>query len=167
MRVRTRLLAVAAATAVIASGCASDDEGAAPAHDEGSTVAAEPADEELTVVVHRSETCGCCGAYEDFLEERGFTVIQEMHDSVESVKQELGVPQSEWSCHTTEIGGYVVEGHVPLLAIRKLLAEQPDIDGIALAGMPVGSPGMPGAKTEPFVVTAIVDGEVAGEFGVY
>lgn len=167
MRVRTRLLAVAAATAVIASGCASDDEGAAPAHDEGSTVTAAPADEELTVVVHRSETCGCCGAYEEFLAERGYTVEQRMYESVEPVKDELGVPAAERSCHTAEIGGYVVEGHMPLLAIRKLLAEQPDIDGITLAGMPVGSPGMPGEKTEPFVVNAIVDGEVVDVFGVY
>jgi hypothetical protein len=167
MRVRTRLIAVAVASAVFTSACAGE-----PADEPGADAVAAPptaeaADDELVAVIHRSETCGCCGAYEEFLEERGFTVMQEMHESVEQTKDELGVPLSERSCHTAEIGGYVVEGHVPLLAIRKLLAEQPDIDGIALAGMPAGSPGMPGAKLEPFVVTSIVDGEVTGEFGVY
>lgn len=69
------------------------------------------------------------------------------------------------SCHTSEVAGYFVEGHVPVAAIERLLAERPEIDGIALAGMPAGSPGMGGTLEGPLVVFAIADGELVGESG--
>jgi hypothetical protein len=71
------------------------------------------------------------------------------------VKRSLGVPEAMESCHTMVVGGYVVEGHVPLAAIDRLLAEKPDVIGIALPGMPLGSPGMNGAKEAPFEIYAI------------
>lgn len=160
IRTPRRAVIAGAAFALVATGCGTDSEDSATAPLDTET-------DELTAVVHRTETCSCCGGYEDFLEARGFEVVHEMHDDLAPVKAELGVPMSEGSCHTSVIDGYVVEGHVPMLAITQLLDQQPDIDGIALAGMPVGSPGMPGEQTEPFVVTALEDGEVTGTFGTY
>jgi hypothetical protein len=157
----TRRLVAASLVLLAVGGADADDIGAV------AEVETRADSDELTAVVHRTETCGCCGAYEDVLEARGFEVVQEIHPDLAPVKAELGVPPSEQSCHTSVIDGYVVEGHVPMLAIRQLLDQRPDIDGIALGGMPSGSPGMPGQQTEPFVVTTLVDGEVTGEFGSY
>lgn len=83
-----------------------------------------------------------------------------MMDSVEDIKEDLDIPQEVWSCHTSLVGDYYVEGHVPVEAVRKLLDEKPDIDGIALPGMPQGSPGMGGEKSEPWVIYSIADGSV-------
>jgi hypothetical protein len=88
-----------------------------------------------------------------------------MHDDLTAVKDGFGVPAAEGSCHTNEVDGYFVEGHVPVEAMDLLLETRPDIDGITLAGMPPGSPGMPGDKQAPFVVSTVVDGEVTGELG--
>ena len=78
-----------------------------------------------------------------------------MVDDTGAIKKELNIPDDMWSCHTSLVGDYYVEGHVPIEAVRKLLEEQPDIDGIALPGMPQGSPGMSGEKEEPWVVYSI------------
>jgi len=95
-----------------------------------------------TVVVYKSPTCGCCGAWIEHMEKSGFTV--EVHDlaDVSPVKRELGVGQPLWSCHTAKVGGYVLEGHVPADQVVKMLAEKPAIRGLAVPGMPIGSPGM-------------------------
>jgi len=84
-----------------------------------------------------------------------------MVDDMTDIKDDLGIPQDMRSCHTSMVEDYFLEGHVPVEAIRKLLEEQPAIDGIALPGMPSGSPGMSGEKTEPFTIYAIVDGKVS------
>jgi hypothetical protein len=115
------------------------------------------------VTVYSSPTCGCCHEYEKYLEENGFEVESIMTDDLTEIKDELNIPEEMRSCHTAKVGEYFVEGHVPVEAIRKLLEEQPPIGGIALPGMPPGSPGMGGAKEEPFTIYAIVDGE-AEEF---
>ena len=81
----------------------------------------------------------------------------------EDVKVELDIPEDMWGCHTSIVGDYYVEGHVPVEAIRKLLREQPEIDGIALPGMPQGSPGMSGEKDGPWVIYSI-SGSVVEEF---
>lgn len=83
-----------------------------------------------------------------------------MTDSVEEVKDDLDIPEDMRSCHTSLVGDYYVEGHVPVEVVRKLLDEQPDIEGIALPGMPQGSPGMSGEKQEPWVIYSISDGSV-------
>ncbi len=81
----------------------------------------------------------------------------------EDVKVELNIPDDMWSCHTSIVGGYYVEGHVPVEAIQKLLRERPEIDGIGLPGMPQGSPGMSGTKSGPWVIYAI-SGNAVEEF---
>lgn len=86
-----------------------------------------------------------------------------MMDSVEDVKEDLDIPEEMWSCHTSLVGDYYVEGHVPVEAVRKLLEDQPDIDGISLPGMPQGSPGMSGQKSEPWVIYSI-SGDSIEEF---
>ncbi|WBE25542.1 DUF411 domain-containing protein [Denitrificimonas caeni] len=95
----------------------------------------------LAATLHKDPNCGCCVEYAHYLEENGFKVDMIDHANINQVKQHLGTDQAA-SCHTVEIAGYVVEGHVPVAAIDKLLAEQPDIKGLALPGMPYNSPGM-------------------------
>jgi hypothetical protein len=112
------------------------------------------------VTVYSSPTCGCCHEYEKYLEENGFEVEPIRTEALSEMKDELDIPEEMRSCHTAKVGEYFVEGHVPVEAIRKLLEEQPPIDGIALPGMPSGSPGMGGAKAEPFMIYSITDGEV-------
>ena len=111
------------------------------------------------VTVYKSPTCGCCGKYISHLKQNGYEVETIMTDDMDSVKAEHNIPDSMESCHTTIVGDYFVEGHVPLVAIDKLLEGKPNVDGIALPGMPSGSPGMPGPQQEPFNVFTVTDGE--------
>ena len=113
----------------------------------------------LNVEVFKTPSCGCCYGYVLFLEKEKFNVKQTDMRSLHSIKQKYNIPLEMQSCHTTIIGKYFLEGHVPLEAINKLLKEQPDIDGIALPGMPVGTPGMPGDKDEPYVIYQLKDGK--------
>ncbi|WP_434777834.1 DUF411 domain-containing protein [Neisseria sp. Ec49-e6-T10] len=99
----------------------------------------------VLATIHKSPTCGCCEAYADYLQKNGFNVKTINHDNMRSVQVKLGTSKAP-SCHTMQIGQYVVEGHVPVASIQKLLKEQPDIKGIALPGMPATSPGMGPAK---------------------
>lgn len=109
------------------------------------------------VDMYASPTCGCCKEYVAYLRANDFEVrVIEMED-LSGIKANAGVPGTMQSCHTAMIEGYFVEGHVPLEAINKLLGERPDILGIALPGMPAGSPGMGGVKAGPFVVYAVAD----------
>ena len=113
----------------------------------------------LSVEVFKTPSCGCCYGYVLFLEKEQFNVKETDMRSLHSIKQKYNIPLEMQSCHTTIIGKYFLEGHVPLEAINKLLKEQPDIDGIALPGMPIGTPGMPGKKEEPFVIYQLIDGK--------
>lgn len=137
---------------------------AVPAPSAGTTVA-PPAG--LSAVTFRSPTCGCCHEHEDYMRADGIEVTSVIESDMTRVKQAYGVPPEMYSCHTTEIGGYFVEGHVPLEAIHALLAAQPELDGISLPGMPAGSPGMGGVKEGPFTVYGIRDGQVVEVFGDY
>ena len=114
----------------------------------------------LQMIVHKSPTCGCCGDWIEIMRSHGVDVASVDTDDIVAVKVEHSVPQTEYSCHTAEIGGYIVEGHIPAEAIAQLLTERPDIHGIAMGGMPQGSPGMSGVKTGPFEVMAYSDGGV-------
>jgi hypothetical protein len=116
-------------------------------------------DKKQNVEVFKTPSCGCCYGYVLFLEKEQFNVKQTDMRSLHSIKQKYNIPLEMQSCHTTIIGKYFIEGHVPLEAVNKLLKEQPDIDGIALPGMPIGTPGMPGKKEEPFVVYQLIDGK--------
>ena len=116
------------------------------------------------MTVLKSGGCGCCGVFGNYLEQKGFDVeINDVSDSI-SIKSQYKIPTSMESCHTTIIGNYFVEGHMPLEAIEKLIAEKPNIKGIALPGMPYGSPGMPGTKEGEFVIYAVQNDGSTTEF---
>ena len=107
------------------------------------------------MTVYKSPHCDCCGQWVAYLRQRGMDVTVVEKEDMDPIKKMIGVPESLRSCHTALVGGYVVEGHVPISAIARMLREKPEIRGIALPGMPLGSPGMPGAKEEPFVIFAM------------
>ena len=111
------------------------------------------------VEVFKTASCGCCYGYVLFLEEEKFKVKQTDMRSLQAIKKKHNIPLEMQSCHTTILGKYFIEGHVPIEAINKLLKEQPDIDSIALPGMPIGTPGMPGEKEEPYIIYQLVDGK--------
>ncbi len=107
------------------------------------------------VTLYKSEFCGCCTLYATYLSKKlGKIVITDIPD-VAPIKAQYGVPDSLRSCHTTIVEGYFVEGHIPVEAITKLMNEKPNIAGIAMPGMPSGSPGMPGTKNGDFVISAV------------
>ena len=116
-------------------------------------------DNKQIVEVFKTPTCGCCYGYVLFLEKEKYKVKQTDMRSLHSIKQKYNIPIEMQSCHTTIMGEYFIEGHVPIEAINKLLKEQPDIDGIALPGMPIGTPGMPGDKDEPYVIYQLTEGK--------
>lgn len=109
--------------------------------------------------VYKSPECGCCAGYVDHLQKNGFAVDVKNPADLTVVKRLAGVPPALESCHTTMIEGYVVEGHVPMHTLNRLLTEKPKIRGIALPGMPEGSPGMSGQKKEPFTIYELSSGE--------
>ena len=111
------------------------------------------------VEVFKTPSCGCCYGYVLFLEKEKFKVKQTDMRSLHTIKQKYNIPVEMQSCHTTIMGKYFIEGHVPFEAVNKLLKEKPDIDGIALPGMPIGTPGMPGDKDEPYVIYQLKDGK--------
>lgn len=104
------------------------------------------------VIVHKSPKCGCCGQWIRHVTSAGFTVRVDDLPDVMPVKQRLGVPLDLASCHTSEVDEYAIEGHVPAPAIRRLLAERPSAQGLAVPGMPSGSPGMGGGSPTPYEV---------------
>ena len=112
-----------------------------------------------SVEVFKTSSCGCCYGYVLFLKEENFKVKQTDMRSLHLIKKKYNIPLEMQSCHTTILGKYFIEGHVPIEAINKLLKEKPDIDGIALPGMPIGTPGMPGEKEEPYIIYQLVDGK--------
>jgi hypothetical protein len=104
------------------------------------------------VTITKDPDCGCCNEWAAHLVRAGYPIkIIESRD-VQPLKQRLGVPQDLASCHTAEVAGYVLEGHVPAAAVNRLLAEKPRAIGLAVPGMPVGSPGMEGGTPEVYEV---------------
>jgi len=114
-----------------------------------STFAADP-----MITVTKDPSCSCCEAWADHLRANGFAVKIIEDPQINRVKARLGVPSDLYSCHTAEVDGYVIEGHVPAGAIRRLLAQRPNAKGLSAPGMPVGSPGMevPGSPPEVYSV---------------
>ncbi|MEX1155522.1 MAG: DUF411 domain-containing protein [Chloroflexota bacterium] len=141
--------------ALLLASCA--QPGAAPSRNPGTP------DDEL--VLTKSPTCTCCSGHEAYLRDAGMRVRVVLAENIADMKDEYGIPADMRSCHTSVIAGYFVEGHVPLAAIEQLLRERPDLDGIALPGMPAGAPGMGGVLAGPLTVYGIKDGRVVGEFG--
>ena len=118
-----------------------------------------------TATLYKAPNCICCLEYAEYLEKTTDAEIESKEvDDLAVIKEEYGVPKDVESCHTMDTGSYFVEGHVPREAIGKMAVEEPDIAGIALPDMPLGSPGMPGEKTEKFVIYAVKEDGSSHEF---
>lgn len=113
------------------------------------------AEETRKATLYKNPQCSCCEGYADYLRKNGFDVDVKPTNDLAEISRKAGVPVDFQGCHTTFIDGYVLDGHVPVNTVNKLLTEKPDIAGISLPGMPLGSPGMGGNKTEPFKIYAI------------
>lgn len=147
-----RLLAIALVTAAVSMT--------------GTTLAQRQAPQGPTVQVFKTLTCGCCANWVKHLQEHGFlTRVTELEDLAD-VKAKHNVPAKAQSCHTATVGGYVLEGHVPAADVQRLLKERPAVVGLAVPGMPVGSPGMevPNVKPSPYDVVSF---DQRGQLQVY
>ena len=104
------------------------------------------------IQVYKDPTCGCCALWVEHLRKAGFTATVTDVEDMNAVKTKYGVPQRARSCHTAVVGDYVVEGHVPAADVQRLLKERPAVAGLAVPGMPIGSPGMemPNVKAQSF-----------------
>ena len=114
-----------------------------------------------TILVHKTPSCGCCVAWVEHLKAAGFKVQLDELTDLTQARNKLGVPDTKASCHTAEVAGYVVEGHVPAADIKRLIEEKPKAKGLVLPGMPIGSPGMetPDGHKEAFTVERLeIDG---------
>lgn len=123
------------------------------------------ADGKIAATLYKQPSCTCCDAYADYLRENGFDVTVHARAEIRDAPPRSSVRKELQGCHSTSIDKYVIEGHVPVGPIKRLLAEKPDIKGLSLPNMPQGSPGMPGAKQAPFEILSITDG--AGPAPVY
>ncbi len=110
-----------------------------------------------TMTIYMSPTCGCCAKWVDHVKAAGFATVVHEREDMETVKESLGVPADVRSCHTAQVGKYLVEGHVPAEDIKKMLDQGPKALGLAAPGMPASSPGMavPGDPHEPFEVLLV------------
>lgn len=118
-----------------------------------------------TVTVYKSPSCQCCSEWVSHLRDNGFSVEISSQLSMQPVKRKVGVPSPLTSCHTAVVGDYVVEGHVPADDVKRLLKKKPTVRGLAVPGMPIGSPGMEqGGRVEPYEVLAF---DPSGETTVF
>ncbi|HRD74379.1 MAG: DUF411 domain-containing protein [Candidatus Accumulibacter sp.] len=120
---------------------------------------------EKDVTLYKNPQCGCCEGYADYLRDNGFTVTTKPTHDLAEMSRQAGIPDEFQGCHLSFIDGYVVSGHVPIDTVEKLLTERPDIAGVTLPGMPLGSPGMSGVKEAPFEMLEITTSGTIG--GVY
>ena len=104
------------------------------------------------MTVYKTKTCGCCGKWVEHLRSNGFQVTVKEVPSTAPYRQQYGVPESLASCHTGVVNGYAIEGHIPAAEIHRLLKEHPKAKGLAVPGMPMGSPGMEGASKDTYSV---------------
>lgn len=125
---------------------------------------AAPTSGATAITVYKDPACGCCGKWVESLRQNGFKVKTEEVYDISKVEAERGVPAVLNACHTAVVDGYVVEGHVPVSAIRRVLAEHPQVKGIGVPGMPPGSPGMEGARNIPYNVLTF---DAKGQTTVY
>lgn len=165
MQFRSAAIGVALAAGVIAAvwGGVLTLNNKEPARSPEPVVNAPPGPGDM--VVYKSPTCGCCDGWIDHLRAAGFRVIPRDTSDVGAVKRRLGVLPTLESCHTATISGYVIEGHVPADAIVRLLEERPAIVGLAVPGMPAGSPGMESAR--PHVSYEVIAFDKEGRTQVY
>lgn len=119
------------------------------------------------VQVYKSPTCGCCGMWVEHMRAAGFAVTTRDVADLDPVRTKLGVPQNLLSCHTAVVDGYLIEGHVPAAEITRMLRERPKIAGLAVPGMVPGSPGMEGARRDPYEVLAFERGGATKVYARY
>ncbi len=156
---RNLIAGIAAAGALALLGCDQPTRQAGPGKlslDQGSASASQPT-QRGAMTVFRDPSCGCCEAWAKIAKSAGYKVTLVDRSDMPAIKQKYGVPEAFQSCHTAIVGGYVLEGHVPMEDVARLLKERPsEIKGIAVAGMPRGSPGMemPDGSKDPFQVMA-------------
>lgn len=109
-----------------------------------------------SITVYKNASCGCCGKWVDHMRQHGFDLTVHDVDNMSPVKERVGLPFGMGSCHTAEVGGYFIEGHVPAAEVARLLKEKPTAKGLAVPGMPVGSPGMEqDGKLQPYDVLLV------------
>jgi hypothetical protein len=116
------------------------------------------------IEVYKSESCGCCGAWVEHLKANGFATRVTNVENPSDYRERAGIPNELGSCHTGMVAGYALEGHVPAAEIKRLLAEKPKARGLAVPGMPLGSPGMEGPRKDPYDVFLV---DRAGRAAVY
>ncbi|HJP22769.1 MAG: DUF411 domain-containing protein [Alphaproteobacteria bacterium] len=131
MKISRRSLIAAAIAAVIVAGAGG-----------WYLTSAGPSRAEADIVVYKSPWCGCCGSWVEHLRRNGFSVAVEEREDMDPIKERYGVSPRHQSCHTARVDGYTIEGHVPAREIKRLLTERPQAQGLAVPGMPIGSPGM-------------------------
>ena len=170
---RSLLFGLTGAGALVLIGCAQGGDEANASAGQGKPGAKGgviPAAGSASMTLFKDPNCGCCGSWAELAREAGYGVTVRNDQDMTAVKRRLGVPEDLASCHTTQVAGYVVEGHVPLAEVARLLRERPaGVKGIAVPGMPAGSPGMevPGGRTEPFQVIAFDDSGRRSVFASY
>jgi hypothetical protein len=109
----------------------------------------------IKATLYKNPQCSCCEGYVAYLRRNGFAIDVKPTNDLAEISRKAGVPEQMQGCHTMFVNGYVVDGHVPVATLNKLLSEKPAIAGITLPGMPLGSPGMGGEKEGPFTIYAI------------
>src|SRR5688500_17221059 len=156
------------ALAFLSAACGSPRNDSVPETPPAAVVASQPAQvaggDSTTLVVYKEATCPCCNAWVDYMRNNGFRVVTYNVTDLDAVKKKHDIAGNLQSCHTTEVGGYFVEGHVPVDLVRKLLAERPRLAGITVPGMPVGSPGMEVGPPEPYDILSV---DSAGRTAIY
>ena len=120
-----------------------------------------------TVTVYKSPSCGCCGKWVEHMKTSGFPVVTIDTENVAAHKARLGVPPAMGSCHTAEVGGYLVEGHVPAADVKRMLTEKPPIRGLAVPGMPIGAPGMEQGPPSGYQRYAVIAFTAQGRTSVF
>ncbi len=145
------LVAFGAAAPVLSGACGGPDAGRTSAARQAPSAA---------VTLYRQEGCSCCATYAEYLRDSGFSVAMETVDDLDPVRERYSVPEAAVGCHTSEVEGYIVEGHVPVEAIQRLLAERPEFDGVTVTGMPISSPGMGEPDGVPLNVLSFRAGQV-------
>lgn len=118
------------------------------------------------VSVYKDPHCGCCSGWVAHLRAAGYSLAVDDTSDLDSIKTRLGIPRDLWACHTALAAGYAIEGHVPAHALARLLAERPSFKGMAVPGMPIGSPGMEGGREDIYEVIGF-DGARRVSFGRY
>jgi hypothetical protein len=154
---RAALCGTAATGLFLLFGCSPSADGRDTAGDKAAGSPTGAANTALAMTVFKDPSCGCCDSWAEIARKAGYKVEVREEPDMRALKQRLGVPQHLTSCHTAQVSGMVIEGHVPLKDVTRLVRERPSgIKGIAVPGMPAGSPGMemPNGRTEPYQVIA-------------